>query len=413
VARRRSRKEVNQVETKTVLLSKTQFGEEGGETVFATISNDWAKDADGSPIPGNEFSYQMSGFQLHGPIPKDSRGGFSSWEEAEAAARREYKDWREGKVPKDVKVTRQEYWEMHYRMDRYLRHLTDEELGIRLDEVINNGMGLTADQKIDFTDAANDQLAASFTHVLEEYRLRSSGIPEEQIKKLHFPNYEWPGIKAAFDAFDSLKIEPGSYLLKYSKKEHLIDTIEKGVIRISPASTLDDPSLNYAIRDDELSFSLQSLEARKERRSELLTIPTDYYVYCMANEFSLRLFGDFQADACLVITKPFVFLNRLGNAVLKQLPGWIGFGRPVTYLDPVKAKTADIDIFITKSFRFEYQREYRLFWRPQKPQKNLPYLWVEIGSLHDCSKLIDLGEKGPSTITTDVEPNEDAPLLNS
>ena len=243
---------MSKVETKTILLSKTQFDKDGGETVFATISNDWAKDSDGSPIPGKEFSYEMRGSQLHGPIPKDSRGGFSNWEEAEVAARREYKDWREGKVPKGVNVTRQEYWEMHYRMNRYLRHLTDEELATRFDEVMNNGMGLTPDQEIDFADAANDELSASFAHVLEEYRLRSSGILEEQIKNLHLPNYEWAGIKSAFDAFDNLKTEAGSYLLKYAPKKYLIDTIEKGIIRISPASKLDDPGLNYAIRDDEL-----------------------------------------------------------------------------------------------------------------------------------------------------------------
>ena len=78
--------------------------------------------------------------------------------------------------------------------------------------------------------------------------------------------------------------------------------------------------------------------------------------------------------------------------MLKQLPGWIGFGRPVQYLDPVKAKTSDVDIFITKSFRFAYQKEYRLFWRPRESQKDLPYLNVEIGSLHDCCKLIVLPE---------------------
>jgi hypothetical protein len=67
---------MNQVETRRILLSKTQFDKDGGETVFATISNDWAKDANGRPIPGKESSYRMSGFQLHGPIPKERQGGF-------------------------------------------------------------------------------------------------------------------------------------------------------------------------------------------------------------------------------------------------------------------------------------------------------------------------------------------------
>jgi hypothetical protein len=384
---------MNQLEQKTILLSKTEFDHDGGETVHVTISNDWAKNTDGSPVFGKEYSYLMSGFQLHGPIPKDVRGGFTSWEEAETAARREYQDWRSGKVPPDTKVTRQEYWEMHYRMERYLRHLTDQELGTRFTEVMNNLMSLTEDQKIGIIrmDAEGDQLSASFAHVLEEYRLRGSGIPEDLIKELHLPNYEWPGIRIAFDAFNSLNVEPGTYLLKYSQAKYLTETIEKGIVRISPASTYDDPSLNYAIRDDELSFSLQSLEAKSEHiGGEVVTASSDYYVYCMANEFSLRLFGDFEADACLVVTQPLVFLNRLGNAVVRHLPGWSGFARPVEYLDPAKVQMTDIDIFWTKSLRFTYQREYRLTWRPPTPRRNLPYLHVQVGSLHDCCKLIAL-----------------------
>jgi hypothetical protein len=99
--------------------------------------------------------------------------------------------------------------------------------------------------------------------------LRGSGIPEDRLKNLHLPNYEWPGIKTAFDSFNSLNVAPGEYILKYSQAKYLTETIEKGIIRISPASTYDDPSLNYAIRDDELSFSLQSSEAKGEHpRSE-------------------------------------------------------------------------------------------------------------------------------------------------
>src|SRR5438046_2335771 len=101
------------LERKTVLLSKTEYDNDGGETVHATISNDWAKEEDGTPSFGKEYSHLMDGFQLHGPIPKDVRGGFASWEDAEAAARQEYDEWRSGKVPPGTKVTRQEHWEMH------------------------------------------------------------------------------------------------------------------------------------------------------------------------------------------------------------------------------------------------------------------------------------------------------------
>lgn len=84
---------------------------------------------------------------------------------------------------------------------------------------------------------------------------------------------------------------------------------------------------------------------------------------------------------------------------MKELPGWSGYARPVKYLDPAKAKATDIDIFCTKSFRFAYQREYRLVWKPPAPKMGLPYLYVQVGSLHDCCKLIALDNR-PSDTTS-------------
>jgi hypothetical protein len=68
-----------------VLLSKTEYDDSGAETVHALITNDWAKNEEGKPIFGRQYAYQMTGFQLHAPIPKEVRGGFVSFEEAENA----------------------------------------------------------------------------------------------------------------------------------------------------------------------------------------------------------------------------------------------------------------------------------------------------------------------------------------
>ncbi len=86
-------------ESKIVPLSKTEANRLGAEGVYATLANDFAKDENGKPIYGKEYSYKMFGAQLQGPIPDDIRGGFKSFEEAENAARGEYKEWRAGNIP--------------------------------------------------------------------------------------------------------------------------------------------------------------------------------------------------------------------------------------------------------------------------------------------------------------------------
>ena len=60
-------------------------------------------------------------------------------------------------------------------------------------------------------------------------------------------------IRAA-ELWDKLNLTAGSYLLKFGHKQHITDMIEKGVLRISPAESYDDPSLNPAIADREYEF---------------------------------------------------------------------------------------------------------------------------------------------------------------
>lgn len=401
---------MNELRQKVVRLSETEPDRTGAEGVYATIRNDYAKDASGSPVYGKQFSYQMFGYQLHGPIPKEVRGGFGSEQEAGQAALSEYRDWRAGKVPPGTMVTRQEYVEMHYRQDPNLQHLNEGELAKRLKDVTNNLMTLTEGQQIGIIpmDQNGDYWNTAIIHVHEEFRLRG-GIPPAHLRDLPYPNYDWPGVDKAFAAVSTMNLVPGKYLVKYSKLEFLQAALERGAIRISPASSYDDSSLNRAVRDNELELSLRPRpqlvkNAALERFSddlkppvpavgpvvETLTAPTNYYVYCLASEFSLRLFADFEADACLIIMKPRIFMERLFSAVLAQLPGWTAFGVGVNYVDPVNAVKEEIDIFYSKDFSYAYQKEYRLIWKPPTQEGTLPYIHVEVGSLKDCCEIISL-----------------------
>ena len=124
--------------------------------------------------------------------------------------------------------------------------------------------------------------------------------------------------------------------------------------------------------------------------TKVLSAPTNYYVYCMAAEFDLRLFGDFKADSCLLITKPIVFIDRLFRAVGEKLPDWRRGGIGVKYIDPVNTTEEEIDLHYCKDFSYAYQKEYRLIWTPPVPETALKFIDVELESLEDCCELIYL-----------------------
>ncbi len=172
---------------------------------------------------------------------------------------------------------------------------------------------------------------------------------------------------------------------------------------------LANSSLNRAIRDDELELSIKPhfrprknvvLEQLEDDLKnpvppdggsvEILKALSDYYVYCLGSDFSLRMFPDFEADACLIITKPQLFIELLIRSALNQIPDWRGFGVGVKYIDPVNVNKDEIDIFYSKNFRYAYQKEYRLIWTPPDTTFDLKPTFVKLGNLSDCCEFIAL-----------------------
>jgi hypothetical protein len=137
--------------------------------------------------------------------------------------------------------------------------------------------------------------------------------------------------------------------VKYGRREHLAELVGRGAVRISLASTYADPSLNPAIRDDELKFSVHfppgTVLRMQMDSGEYDDIPGihgllthtrecgDYYVFCASSEFDPRLFDTFDSryDACVLIHDWEALVNAIKSrpAPAKQLSA----GSTV-YLDP-------------------------------------------------------------------------------
>jgi hypothetical protein len=310
-------------------------------------------------------------------------------------------------------MTRQEMWRQQYLLRRYLEHSTAPDIAARLRYLIENVTTLLPNGIVGFLppEPEGKHWYELVTHVQEEYRKRGAEPPEGFLKGALVPNPTSPVARAAIRAIRATTVPAeGTYLVKLGKREHMLDFYKRGRLRIAPASSYADPSLNPAVQDDELSFSSYGLQSEvliqvfdhKTGHLKASTKPignmtytsrskTDYYVYCMCLSLDYRLFGDFRYNAAVVVRDPAAFEDRLSKAVAAFLPDWIGGAGPVRYVDPFNCKKDDIDIYFIKHHRYWYQREYRCSWIPRKdPAAPLKPFFVELGPLRDICRLVAL-----------------------
>jgi hypothetical protein len=179
-----------------------------------------------------------------------------------------------------------------------------------------------------------------------------------------------------------------------------------GRFRIGPAASYADPSLNPAIRDDELSVTavgsgeaavIHAFDPATGKTGKQIPVTGEitysrvlqdnFYVMCMTAGYTPRLLDDFRYDAMLVIKNLNRFLVRVEKAVKKLKPELVLAGRPVVYYDPYRVKPDALDPFFSKNFRYAYQQEYRLVWHtPGLPLGCEPF-FVEIGHMRDIASI--------------------------
>jgi hypothetical protein len=310
-------------------------------------------------------------------------------------------------------MKRQEWWQEQYRADAYMAHLADDALRGRLDDVIANCCIVTDDLKLGLLSSAvkvpeaTDFWGIAFTHLLEEFGSRGSGLPVPV--KRWYASLDWPNLQSAVLPFQLSKQTHPQVLVKYGNANHLKGAMNTGGLLIKPASSYDDPSLNSAMRDDELELvvyrrsklytllidkygnALKPIGPVHGVKQEVLRSPTNYYVYCMSMLRSLRMFGDFEYDAALVIHDIRKFVRQLGEQVRAHLgPGWSWSARPVKYIDPLRTQPDHLNVIECKHFAYAYQHEYRLIWVPDKPTAKLEPLFINVGPLRDYSQCIEL-----------------------
>jgi hypothetical protein len=317
----------------------------------------------------------------------------------------------------------EEFWRLEYGIARHLRHLTKSELVQRGSDIISN---MPKPREVN-TNSSNNAKNIGYwmrlaIQIIEEMRLRgntnSSFLAE--LDAAMITDLQRVQVKDGVrERIEERKLTPGKYLVKYGNSTHLMPMLEKGIFRIAPATTYDDPSLNAAIQDNELEVSTlvqpemikyedfyKKIKVSAGDRSGYLgdmveflgnfkstrVNNLDFYVFCLCFEHSFRMFDDFGADSCLLITKPEMFIETILHGFEQRLPKLIRYSSQVKYYDPLSDKLESLPPYFAKHFRYYYQNEYRIVWLPSSSVEPRPldYIHLELGALDNCCELIHL-----------------------
>lgn len=348
-------------------------------------------------------------------------------------------------------------WEREYRANRYLRFESRAGLNQRYQDLLTNITILNDAGHTDLTTEKHwHQL---FKHVIVEMFLRGEPpVPhnlDPTVKKaVLFPDKEL--CEQAASAIEKVKIR-GPVLVKYGRAEYIKALYKRGEVYMPPASIYGDPEHNQAIYDQELTFSHYTVvsnddgyvkstdvcanwnavqgsdrrilplfhapNAERDEVGRIESVGPDAWVFCISNLLTPRLFSDFHADACVVLSHD-KFKDLICSAVRPPVGMGLFAHGHVHYADPFGAsqqpvhspqvhlsygaKEKDYDkrfcpfgpgaelfrppvVHFQKLFRFAYQREYRFVsYPPQYTEKLNQPISFTLGPLKDIGELIVL-----------------------
>lgn len=317
-------------------------------------------------------------------------------------------------APAPQMIKRYEKWELDYRANRYLEHATAEQLHERTFDLLNNLIRLSPNNGISPPPLGPEAefWGSRFTHLLEESRLRGTGIypPGQYAQELQGFCERIPDVESVIAGFP----RSSKFLFKFAEQRFNQTALDRGVLRLGSASSFADSSLNRSRRDQERCREVfadpKHVRIRTESGHQIKPLgsvkfsshfPTDYFVWCCSHRYNRRGFHDFKSDSCLVIHDVGRFLGRFRDALEANLPGYRLEKKPVSYYDPFFT-SGDLDVPFCKPFRYQYQDEFRVVAIPDKSEDLLEPIFLELGSLEDCAALVVAGRIPSATSPAQV-----------
>lgn len=301
----------------------------------------------------------------------------------------------------------QSVWTAEYEGSLYLREVQPTALAERYDNLIQNLWSTDREGKVQKTrDSNRVMILRLLFHVVLEQAKRGTWPADSLFDERTMINeataaYVPPSLKAPVVG------EPDGFA-KFGKRDHIRASFERGVFRIAPASSYDDPSLNGAQVDKELEhftvtpnerllFKLHGADADGNEVEidvkpieffRYMNVP-DFYVWCCGHGCDLRMLHDFQADAFLLVKDTVAFTKRMLEAVEKAQPGSVSTHGPVVYYDPYTVQRSQLTPIFSKNLKYLYQNEYRFAWNMPAGNALAPFL-VELGPLDDIAQFYEI-----------------------
>ena len=140
-----------------------------------------------------------------------------------------------------------------YLSERYLEHSSLEELDRRFKDILRNMLTFSSAgiPAYDFSSSVS-WLIERAAHVEFELELRLATSTAIVLASPEIFSPEYPKVKEAIRTWGERSLPTSPYFVKYGKLADLKKLRDEGEIRLRPASDYSDPSLNLAIRDEEL-----------------------------------------------------------------------------------------------------------------------------------------------------------------
>lgn len=91
-----------------------------------------------------------------------------------------------------------------------------------------------------------------------------------------------------------------------------------------------------------------------------------------------------------MIKDPDQLFEKMFSAAKLLKPDFFGDKEKVRYVDPLKFNPLEVDLFTCKHFRYSYQNEIRIIWKPKEPCNELESFFIEIGNMHSYAEFIKL-----------------------
>ena len=309
-----------------------------------------------------------------------------------------------GRDLSQVAMSRTDWRIVQYHERPYLRHLTDGEIAQRFADVMGLPETLVHDNNTIGLVSAAAAKGGGFSvewgllsDVFEECRFRYHG---NSYPPGHWQTQDSMAMVRPLNA-DRLRaaqtlsrrlheIGTKRAVVKFGKAKHMRRLFEGGYVRMTAASRYSNMGGDNARQDNERKITLNTVQGKKT-----VVKCSDYWMFCVAkctddHPLLMRLFHDFDADACVAIQDFKEFFVRLQNLCRHMIPNTKAMFGSVRYVDPVLDAVVPSDLPMTKHFRFMYQKEVRMACVPvnAKPSALKP-IDLRIGSMKDYATYID------------------------